>query len=159
MERMVEILKKQLEIYKEILKISEDKTDIIVKDKVDELKPMVEREEVLAGSYISLEKQRLAIIKEFAESKGINEVLRIDDLCKHFPDLADEMKSLKAEILDITKKIKVKNELNQRLVKNSLEYINFSVGLITGTNTGTGTYGKGGNAMQGEAKKFFDISL
>jgi hypothetical protein len=99
MERMIEILKKQLEIYKEILKISEDKTDIIVKDKVDELKPMVEREEVLAGNYISLEKQRLAIIKEFAESKGINEVLRIDDLCKHFPDLADEMQVVKRILL------------------------------------------------------------
>ena len=159
MERMIEILKKQLEIYKEILKISEDKTDIIVKDKVDELKPMVERDEVLAGNNISLEKQWLAIIKEFAESKGINEVLRIDDLCEFFPDLADEMKSLKNEILDVTKKIKVKNELNQKLVKNSLEYINFSVGLITGTNMGTGTYGKGGNTNQGEAKKFFDISL
>ncbi len=159
MKQMIEILKKQLEIYKEILKISEDKTDIIVEDKVDSLKPMVEREETLIGQYISLEKQRIGIIKEFAKSKGIKEVLKVDDLCKFFPDDAEEMKKLKEEILDVTKKIKIKNALNQELVKNSLDYINFSVGLISGTNTGTGTYGKGGAQLKGEARKFLDISL
>ena len=44
MKHMIEILKKELEIYKEILKISEDKTDIIVKDKIEELKDMVSRD-------------------------------------------------------------------------------------------------------------------
>ena len=159
MEQMIEILKKQLEIYKEILKISEDKTDTIVEDKVDQLKPMVDREEVLVGQYISLEKQRIGIIREFAKSKGISKVLKIDDLCKYFPEYADTMKELKKEILDITKKIKIKNTLNQELVKNSLDYINFSVGLITGTNRGTGTYGREGNQLKGEAKNFFDLSL
>ena len=41
MEEMIEILKKQYEIYQEILKISEKKTDIVVKDKVDELKELL----------------------------------------------------------------------------------------------------------------------
>lgn len=159
MKQMIEILKKQLEIYKEILKISEDKTDIIVEDKVDALKPMVDREEALISQYISLEKQRIGIIKEFASSKGIDEVLKINDLCGYFPDDAEEMKRLKDEILDTTKKIKVKNALNQELVKNSLDYINFSVGLITGSNRGTGTYGKEGTQNKSEAKNFLDISL
>lgn len=159
MKQMIEILKKQLEIYKEILKISEDKTDIIVEDKVEELKPMVDREENLVGQYISLEKQRIGIVKEFANQNGIKEILKIDDLCKFFPDDADEMQELKKEILDVTKKIKAKNSLNQELVKNSLDYINFSVGLITGTNRGSGTYGKGGNPLKSEARNFFDLSL
>lgn len=159
MEQMIEILEKQLKIYQEILKISEEKTDIIVEDKVEELKVMVESEEKLAGNYISLEKQRLKIIKDFAKSKGINEVLRIDDLCEYFPDYAEKMKSLKEEILSVTKQIKTKNELNEKLVKNSLDFINFSVGIMTGTNTGTGTYGREGTTNKGEAKKFFDVSL
>lgn len=159
MKHMIEILKKELEIYKEILKISEDKTDIIVEDKVDDLKPMVEREETLVTQYISLEKERINIVKEFAKSKGINEVLKVEALCEYFPDDADEMRRLRDEILEVTKKIKVKNSLNQELVKNSLDYISFSVGLITGTSTGTGTYGKAGAQLQGEARKFFDISL
>ena len=62
MEKVIEILKKEYEIYQEMLKISEEKTDIIVKDKVDELKPIVEREETLVGSYISLEKKRILLI-------------------------------------------------------------------------------------------------
>ena len=159
MKHMIEILKKELEIYKEILKISEDKTDIIIGDKVDLLKPMVEREETLVSEYISLEKERIAIVKEFAKSKGINEMLKVSDLVKYFPDDAKEMESLRDEILDVAKKIKVKNALNQELVKNSLDYINFSVGLITGTNRGTGTYGRQGAQVQGEARKFLDISL
>ena len=159
MKQMIEILKKQLEIYKEILKISEDKTDIIVKDKVEELKPMVEREESLVEGYINLEKERIKIIKAFADSKGIKGLLRIDDLCKYFPDDADEMQGLKEEILEITRKIKVKNATNQELVKNSLDFLNFSIGLISGTNRGSGTYGKEGNSLESEARNFFDLSL
>ena len=59
---MIEILKKELEIYQEILKISEEKTDIIIGDKVDLLKPMVDREETLISQYISLEKHCIKII-------------------------------------------------------------------------------------------------
>lgn len=156
---MIEILKKQLEIYQEILKISEDKTDIIVEDKVEELKPMVDREETLVGQYISLEKQRIAVIKEFGKNNGIDEVLKIDDLCRYFPDDAEEMKELKSEILDVTRKIKIKNAVNQELVKNSLEYINFSIGLISGSNRGMGTYGKEGTQNKSEARNFLDVSL
>jgi len=159
MKQMIEILKKQLEIYKEILKISEDKTDIIVKDKVEELKPMVEREETLVEGYIKLEKERLGIIKGFAESKGITKMLRINDLCEYFPDDADEMQRLKNEILEVTKKIKVKNAVNQELVQNSLDFLNFSIGILAGTNTGTSTYGKEGNTLENEARNFFDLSL
>ena len=159
MKQMIEILKKQLEIYREILKISEDKTDIIVKDKVEELKTMVNREETLVGEYIALEKQRIGIIKEFAKSKGINKILKINDLCEYFPEDADEMKRLKEEILEVTRNIKIKNAVNQELVKNSLDYINFSIGLLSGTNTGTGTYGKAGNQVENEARNFFDLSL
>lgn len=159
MDKVIEILKKQLEIYKEILKISEEKTDIIVEDKIEQLKTMADREEVLVGQYITLEKQRIAVVKEFAKSQGINEVLRVDDLCRYFPNNADEMQKLKSEILEVTKNIKIKNSVNQELIKNSLDYINFSVGLITGTNRGTGTYGKGGNQLKGEARNFLDLSL
>ena len=101
MERMIEILKKQLEIYQEILKISEDKTDIIVKDKVDELKDMVAREEELVGQFIPLEKERISIVKAFGKSKGITEVLKIPDLCEFFPDYTDELMSLRNEIINI----------------------------------------------------------
>ena len=159
MEKMIEILKKQLEIYEEILKISEDKTDIIVKDKVDELKEMVSREEELVKKFIPLEKERLAIVKEFGSSKGIQGVPKIPEICEYFPDHKDELMNLRKSILDITKKISDKNNLNEKLIKNSLDYINFSVGLITGTGTNPVTYGKYGEVNKKEARKFLDISL
>lgn len=159
MERMIEILKKQYEIYQELLKISEDKTDIIVKDKIEELKEMVSREEELVKSFIPLEKERLSIVKEFGKSKGIQEVLKIPELCEYFPQHKDELMGLRGNILDIVKKLADKNSTNEKLIKNSLDYINFSVGLITGAGTGPITYGKSGAANKNEAKKFLDISL
>ena len=159
MERMIEILKKQFKIYEEILKISEEKTDIIVKDKVDELKELVSREEELVKSFIPLEKERLSIVKEFGRSNGITGVPKIPEICDYFPENKDELMSLRKSILDITKKISVRNEQNEKLIKNSLDYINFSVGLITGTGTNPVTYGKYGEANKKEARKFLDISL
>lgn len=159
MEKMIEILKKQLEIYQEILKISENKTDIIVKDEVEELQSMVSREEELVPQFISLERQRISLLKEFSKSKGIKDILKIPELVEYFPENKDELMRLRTEILDTAEKIKVKNEMNEKLIKNSLDYINFSVGLMTGTNRGTGTYGKQGETNKNEAKKFLDISL
>lgn len=159
MEKMIEILKKQLEIYEEMLKISENKTDIIVKDKVDELKELVAREEELIGSFIPLEKERLSIVKEFGRSKGIDGVLKIPEICEYFPDEKEEMLDLRTRIIQTTKKIAEKNELNEKLIKNSLDYINFSVGLITGTGGNPVTYGRYGESNKNEAKKFLDISL
>lgn len=159
MEEMIEILKKQYEIYQEILKISEKKTDIVVKDKVDELKELVDSEEELIGKFIVLEKRRLSIVKEFGKSKGITGVPKIPELCEYFPENKEELMRLREDILSITKKINEKNKLNEKLIKNSLDYINFSVGLITGTGSEPLTYGKYGEANKNEAKKFLDISL
>ena len=159
MEEMIEILKKQYEIYQEILKISEKKTDIVVKDKVDELKELVDSEEELIGKFIVLEKRRLSIVKEFGKSKGITGVLKITELCEYFPENKEELMKRREDILSITKKINEKNKLNEKLIKNSLDYINFSVGLITGTGSEPLTYGKYGEANKNEAKKFLDISL
>ena len=159
MEKMIEILKKQLEIYEEMLKISEEKTDIIVKDKIDELKEMVSREEELVKRFIPLERERLSIVKEFGRDKGIEGVPKIPEICEYFPEIKNELMSLRNSILDITKKISDKNDLNEKLIKNSLDYINFSVGLITGTGTQPVTYSKYGEANKKEARKFLDISL
>jgi len=160
MKKMIEILKKEYEIYQEMLKISEEKTDIIVKDKVDELEDMTNREEAFVKQFIELEKDRIQIVKSFAAEQGLGEkIVKIPELCEYFPDDKDELMRLREDILTIVNKIKHKTDLNAKLLKNSLEYINFSVGLATGSSTSNGIYGQSGNTGRGEAKKFFDISL
>ena len=123
------------------------------------MKELVDSEEELIGKFIVLEKRRLSIVKEFGKSKGITGVLKIPELCEYFPENKEELMRLREDILSITKKINEKNKLNEKLIKNSLDYINFSVGLITGTGSEPLTYGKYGEANKNEAKKFLDISL
>ena len=160
MKKVIEILKKELEIYQEMLKISEEKTDIIVKDKVDELEEMTAKEENFVKQFIELEKERIQLVKSFATEHGLGEkVVKIPELCEYVPEDKDELMSLRKDILAIVEKIKNKTELNAKLLKNSLEYINFSVGLATGSSTSNGIYGQSGTTGRGEAKKFFDISL
>ena len=160
MEKVIEILKKEYEIYQEMLKISEQKTDIIVKDKVDELEDMTAREEEFVRQFIGLEKERVQIVKQFAVEHGLGDrIVKIPELCEFVPDSKDELMGLRKDILAIVEKIKNKTELNAKLLKNSLEYINFSVGLATGSSTSNGIYGQSGTTGRGEAKKFFDISL
>ena len=160
MRRMIEILEKEFEIYQEMLKISEEKTDIIVKDKVDELEEMTRREEEFVRQFIELEKERVQIVKNFAAEHGLGEkIIKIPELCEYFPEEKEELMGLRKEILAIVEKVKAKTELNEKLLKNSLEYINFSVGLATGTSASNGIYGQSGSTGKGEAKKFFDIKL
>ena len=121
MKRMVEILRRELEIYQEMLKISEEKTDIIVKDKVDELEEMTRREEEFVRQFIDLEKERVEIVKNFAVKQGLGEkIIKIPELCEYFPEEKDELMRLREEILAIVERVKVKTELNVESVFDNL---------------------------------------
>lgn len=160
MDEMIDILKKELSMYEEMLKISTDKKELIIKDNVNELEEITKREEKIVKEFIEIEKERLNILRTFSKEKGlVNETPKIPELAEYFPEQKEELMELRKKILDIVSKVKAKNDLNEKLIKNSLDYINFSVGLATGSSVDSGTYGKGGNSNKAEAKKFFDIKL
>ena len=160
MEQLKKIFEEEIKIYKEILKISKDKTDIIKENKVKELEAITRTEEELVANVIELEKRRIAKVKEICRLYGKEEKsLKIDELCEFVTEGKEELQAFKAEISQILKELKKANSLNDALIKNNLEYINFAVSLATNAQKSNTIYAqKGQNNVKGQ-RNILDIKL
>lgn len=158
MNELLEILQKELNIYQELLKISKSKTDIIKEDKALDLDPLVREEEDKVAQVIALEKKRIACVKKICDSLGIkDDNISISELSKYV-DEKQELIDFKEQITKVLRDLKKSNNLNQKLLQSSLEYINFMVNIATGANENV-TYGAGGNKNTKGQKNFFDMKL
>jgi len=160
MEELKKIFEEEIKIYQEILKISKDKTDTIKENKVKELEAITRSEEELVAKVIELEKKRIAKVKDICKQYGKpEESLKVDELCEFIEDGKEELQAFKSEITQILKELKKVNNLNDALIKNSLEYINFAVSLATGKQQNSMIYEqKGRNNTQGQ-RNILDIKL
>ena len=130
---LINVMKVQLEAYKELLHFAEEKTDVLVKGDVKLLGEITEIEQNLILKMGKLEEERFELVNQIAEAynKDVSEV-KVDFLkhildreqAKTFCAINDEFKSVLLEINE-------KNRRNEELIKNALDYIDFSIKLLT----------------------------
>lgn len=161
LKELIDILNKELKIYNELLKLSKDKTDIIIKGKVSELENIVKNEQTLILKLGGMENKREGIIEGIAGKLDISSMeLNISELVKKIePSKAFELKQYQANFTGLLSELKEINDLNSKLVKNSLEFIDFSINMMTeSANTGN-NYGINGQVNNGGKRNLFDMKL
>lgn len=159
MDRLIEILKKELDIYKKILDVSKNKTDLLKGNKVKELEATTKEEEELVSNVVAEEKVRIQIIKELCRNHGVPEkTLKIEEICEFEEAPKEELMELKKEIVEILDELKEVNKINTVLIKSSLEYVNFAVNMLTESNKNT-LYQAGGIQENKPQRNFFDMKL
>ena len=160
MEELKKIFDEEIKIYKEILKVSKDKTDSLKGNKVSELEAITRKEEILVADVIELEKRRIARVKNICKQYGKEEKsLKIDELCEFITEGKEELQAFKAEITQILKELKKVNNLNNALINNSLEYINFAVSIATGAPKNNTIYEQKGRSNIKGQTNILDIKL
>ena len=70
-----------------------------------------------------------------------------------------ELKDSQQKIRDTLNGLKQKNELNSKLLKNSLEYIDFSINVATSVGTLNNDYNSSGNTGDSKKRTIFDVKL
>ena len=159
MDRLLEILRKELEIYKKILDVSKHKTDLLKSNNVKELEATTKEEEELVSEVVAEEKVRIQIIKELCRTNGRPEkTLKIEELCEFEEAPKEELIQMKKDITEILDELKEVNNINAVLIKSSLEYVNFAVNMLTESNRNT-MYQPGGMQQNKQQRNFFDIKL
>jgi len=158
---LLDILDREIKIYEELLKLSKDKTDFIVNGKVTELDSITKLEQTLVLNMGKFEDMREETVSALAKDIGINEAnTTISELSKYIDkDQAQRLKEHKSKLLNIIGEIKTKNDLNSKLIQNSIDYINFSVNVLSSTSSGDNNYGNTGNTNEGKKKTYFDVKL
>lgn len=132
LDKVILCLEKENSIYEKLLSISKEKKKVIIDGKIDELDSIIKMEGNLVLEISKLEDEREKTVNDLAKELGCNrEELSISYLCgKLENNRAEHLKKIADSIGGTLKELKEINDLNGKLIEQSLEYVNFSINLM-----------------------------
>lgn len=160
LEDLVEILEEESKTYSQLLQIARKKKEIIVHGKVNDLEKLVKVEQACIIHVGKLENRREDAINEVCRELGVSaEDITISGLSEKVgKESSKKLEKNRQEILNTVKELKSENEINSKLIKNSLEYIDFSLNLMANLNS-DGSYLKSGQVNEPGKRNIIDLKL
>lgn len=160
-DALINVIEKENSIYEDIAKLSKNKTDIIVKGKVAELENIVKIEQSLVLQIGKCEDAREKLVEALSKQLNLDpDKLTISELLKHLnQSQAQKLKNSQDKMAVLLKDLKNLNEMNSKLIKNSLEYIDFSMNLMTSVGVSNNNYGNNGQVGDSKKRNLFDVKL
>ncbi len=160
-KKLIDLLNKESAIYEGILKLSKEKTDVIVKGRVTELEGITRAEQAMILQLGKLEEEREALVGVLAEQLGIKpEDITVSELEKILPkEQSKELKECGNKMTGLMNNLRDSNGMNSKLIRNSLDYIDFSVNVLSNAGSSGDLYGKSGQSNDGKKRNFFDMKL
>ena len=133
MDQLVEILTEQTERYEELLGLALEKRDVIIANDIENLQKINEIENMVVSQNQKLEKKRLSLISDMAIALNQKEADLTLTLIIELMEGKEEQQPLidaQEKIKSVLYELREVNDQNGELVKNALEYIEFSTNLI-----------------------------
>ena len=162
-EELIMVLGDEERVYTEIIPVAEKKTRIIVNNDLQSLNSITEEEQALIGRISKLEKKRQEVIRNIGivMNKKESELnfITIIDLLKDREKEQEELRKLHDRLKRTIDALKLINERNQMLIKQSIEMIDFDINLMQSlrTSPGVGQYNTSSEVeIQGMNKGMFD---
>ncbi len=159
---LISAMNKECDFFKGMLKVSKEKTDVLVKRNIQRLEEITEYEKQSVLELKEIEKEREKQIKIVAKSIGIDEDCTVSDILTKLDEQKGKtLASKRDELLETINEIKKVNELNDALINNSLEHVDFLLNLVTYSNESTdNSYSKDGKVNETtESKRLMDFKL
>lgn len=137
-DELINTLKLENTEYEELLKLSKEKTPIIIKGDVTLLNEIVAKEQIHTDSLATLESKRTQVVLDIATvlNKDVNtltikEIIGLlkgqDEVQKTLSEAHDKLKMTLNDMVVI-------NDINKQLIEESLELIDFNINLINSYN-------------------------
>ena len=165
-ENLITELNEEYAVYEELLGVSMEKTGIIVKNDLDKLKAVTDREQLLVDTVTGLENTRRGIMANIASVLNKRaEDIKISDVVSFLegqPEFHDPLADINDRLNRLAKKLKEVNTHNQNLIMDSLSMIEYNINLLQNLSRSpeTAEYsrdmfkGAGGYSMEGMPGKF-----
>lgn len=142
-EELREVLAEELHIYEDMLELTKKKTEIITNGQINDLDNITQIENSLILKLGQFENRREKIVNNIQKQFQIEDELSITDILDCIEDKEDgikqEMNGMIEKLSSVLKEIKEKNDLNSLLIKDTLEYIELNINLLTSVSE-QGTY-------------------
>ena len=160
-DRLIEVLNKETAIYEGILKLSKNKTEIIVEGKVSELESLTRLEQSIILQLGKLESEREELVEKLAAQLNMKAAdITLEGLRRQFPgEHAEKMEKCSQALPKLLGELSEANVLNSKLLRNSLDYIDFSINILTSAGSVGNNYGYSGESNNTGKRNFFDMKL
>ena len=136
-EELIILLQKEIDILIKLKEITNNKTDIIVSNEVRELENTIKIEENLINQLATKEAER----EKLLDSWGLDKDMPITELIDKVPKGQDELNRLKEELAVLLLDIESINKINNELIEENLQWLDFNMNLIYNTQSPS-IYGK-----------------
>ena len=149
LEELIGVLDKELDLYQNLIPVSEEKTRIIVKNDLNALQEITAKEQAVVDSIRALERRRDEIMANIKTVLNRNsDLLNLGTLIQILDKQPEEQKKLSALHDNLKNTIGRLTEINARnktLIEQSLEMIEFNMNFIQSTRMapGNNTYTRG----------------
>ena len=130
---LIDILDRQRELYQRLLEIAKAKQPVLVKGDLAKLEEFTKQEEQIVVQVGKLEEQRSRVHQALANHFHFPEpeITLSEIAAKVSAELSDKLSQVGDGLKDTLNELKDVNNLNSVLIKQSLDYIEFTVNLIT----------------------------
>ncbi|KNY28629.1 FlgN family protein [Pseudobacteroides cellulosolvens ATCC 35603 = DSM 2933] len=158
---LINVLDQEFNIYSDIYKISKEKTTVIVEGKVDELEKMVQAEQKLIIKVTQIENQREIITYKISKAlqMKLDEITLSALIDNAEGPVKDKLKERQQGLKKLVSKLVELNDLNSRLIKNSLDYIDFSINLCSASKSQDNNYGIDAEKSNVKVESRFDFKI
>lgn len=158
-DNLIKVFKYENMLYSQILEEADNKTEVIVKGDVDSLQVSVGKEQKTIKELNKLQAAREQIVAQIAKkAEKKPEELTITYLLSILPEeKAKKLSSISDKLKETIGELRIKNELNQKLLKNAIDYVNFSLNLLTQPTPQATQYGRKGRETQSKTRNVLDI--
>ncbi|MEN6565538.1 MAG: flagellar protein FlgN [Veillonellales bacterium] len=157
--KLQSILNEMLEFYQTLLAVSREKRAVLVSGKTRELEAVTKEEEILILQAGKLENRREKIIVEIAAGYGLNTEEITFAKIKELADETDaaQLEQLAKSLEAVVAEIKQLNQVNTKLIQQSLRFIQYNINILT-QNTSGPTYEPQGKTTEqtGQGRNLFD---
>ncbi len=141
-DSLVDIMAKENEIYKELIPIADEKTRVIIRNDLEALQKITDKEQIVIEQINALERKREEVIVNIGTVISRNPgSLNMKALIKIMEKQPNEQKRLALihdELQSTVKRLSAINSRNKILIKQSLEMIDFNMNLIQSTRMAPG---------------------
>ena len=155
-ENIISTLEKLERMHKSLLELANKKTDFIKANDMEQIDEMLKTEQAHVAAIETLEQQRQAMVTDYLRAKGIAftdipTVAQVIDATDGPEKQA--LQEVRERLVALLMDLKKRNDLNQKLVFQSLQFVNLTLDMLQPQRQQASTFNYSGAEVRGEAKK------
>jgi hypothetical protein len=126
-----------IQLHEQMLELAQQKRTVLIEDQVDELTRITNAERRLVKQIEDSEQALFAAARAFLQEKGVRAAARpaMTELIRYVFHAGErsELMAARAKLTRLLDQLKEINELNQQLIRQSLDFIRYSIDLMSGS--------------------------